>query len=156
MSILNLEIQETIRKNLPSAIADELTIFLKETKDLEKSFEEVIKDLKKTEKENTLLKEELGKKENLIQDFEKLQLREEEIFKKEKELEVTLLQKELELKNKSSEELFRLVDKIFGHPSVTITRSSNGQVPIPIDNGQWASTVDTHNSETTITTETKV
>ena len=142
------DILDAIKKNLPEMVAGELKEHLENYDVLEinvKKLEDQLETLttlnKNLEKENVKLK--------------KLNIRSEELDKKEMEvnaekrnLKVTMAELKAEEANKRSSQLYTLVDKVFGHPNVTITKTTNQAVP----NDHYIST----NYETDTVTNSKI
>ena len=126
---------------------------------LEQKEEEVVflsSSLLKEEKKVASLQEDLSTHEDLRELLEVQELQEEALRVKEQSLDYLILEVKLECAEQRNKELFSLVEKVFGHPSVTISKNSN--IPIAVDGGgQYAGYVQREGvDEITTTTEGKV
>jgi len=162
---LEKSIQELIQKNLPGIAANELSKFIEESKKLEKDLELSNDKIKKQEELIKKLDDIISQLKLDIQNLEKLQntkelldIRGEKLRKEEIEFSNKVLSIQLSESINRNEMLFQLVNKVFGHPSVTIIKKEKGIENIPVEGGGNGimGTVFTQNYNKEITTtETK-
>lgn len=131
MTSITQEVQKAIEQNLPSATAGVMKDFIKEA-------EATKTKLTITEEENTELKQtihnlkaKLDHINNLEERENKLEERTQETNDKAYNLDLQISSIRLEEAGKRQEVVERLVDKVFGHPSVTITKNTH----LPVDGG---------------------
>ena len=157
------QIQEVISRNLPEATALEMKKFIEEAEETKDSLELLEEKLsaslvvnKDQQEFINILQRDLDSHENLRILLEAQEVQEEVLRVKEQSLDYLILEVKLECAEQRNKELFSLVEKVFGHPSVTV--SKNSSVPVPVSGGgEYAGYVHTQDvNEVTTTTEGKV
>ena len=139
MSNINIDIQEAIKKNLSGQVAGELSRVLEEYDSLKRKLP--IANDKATHFEKETLNLKLNY-DNLKHDYDELvkevgDLNEREmvISRVENNLEIDKMKLQLIMTEKSKVEMLSLVDKVFGHPSVTISNTKTMNHSVPVEGG---------------------
>lgn len=140
MKNLKNQMLELVKENLPEATAGEMKKYIESAeatkKELTKAekkisiLENAIKEAEKVAKLEREIKESL--EEVIKETAEKIadvEEREKILIKGESELENKLLRIELDCAYNSSNQIMSLVEKVFGHPSVTVTNTKTTPNP---------------------------
>ena len=126
------KIQEVVKQNLPEATAKEMSSFIAQAEQdkvrLSELEEKTLSQQETIEKQCKAI-EELNE---LVSRSETLDARANALDKREQALELTLAKTKLEESEKRSDMAERLVAKVFGHPSVTVTNSRDVFTPVPV------------------------
>ena len=151
MSDLNNEILEAIQRNLPGMMANELAQYLEATKKDKNDLAVIKMQLKTTEEAFRLKVDELAS-EKVARQLAEAELAEGmQLVKNAKQIiethELKLMQVKLDAAQNQTNTVIRLVEKVFGHPSVTVAKS--GQIPVAMIGGGVTTTYSSE-SETTI------
>jgi len=162
---LNTDLQDSIMKNLPSQVADQLKERLAELEQKEISLDEANKKIEDIEINQINLEEEirhLNKKlqeaKDKIEEYKskesELTKRENEVFEREKRQELDLMRVKLEYSDLALQNNFKLVDKVFSNrtlmQSVT-TRTDTERWPDRLEcRSDWTS----YNTDWPIISET--
>ena len=142
---LEATIMDEIREKLPEHVATSYKKFIedaeankKELESLKYKHEELEKDMKSLIKELNVWKamdlksEDLTKRQILVE-------------KAEKDYKLKSITDQLTMEQKSNEKILTLVDKVFGHPNVTLTNTKNygenDQNGMNIKNGYGTDTI---------------
>jgi hypothetical protein len=152
------EILELIKKNLPEMTATQLEKFIKESNIIKSELESTKTKLKEVLEENVRLHSLELEKQKLEKSKLELDERQKAIEKRELELDKTILEIKLQNSNEQTATVFSLVDKVFGHPSTTITKNENSMKQIPYsssDGNSWSSPGEETSSQTITKTESK-
>lgn len=135
---LTQEVQESIKKNLPSQVGDLLKEVLEQGKKDKEKVGVLEKDYEKFQIEIKRLQEEIRKYMKLDERNSKLDIKEKEILEKERMLEVTILREQLLEANKRSELAVGFTQSLVRN---TIFREnifdSKNQMGYNGANGQW-------------------
>lgn len=165
MSTLENDIIDAIDKDLPAQVAGRLKVRLEKTDGLENQLAEANQMINTLQQEIADITEKLSKHEDLVKMSAVLDMREANIetrdkalVRREDSLKCELAEQRVVHAEQSKKELLTLVDKVMGHPAVTITRDT--AVPIaPGPKDQYGNTsyglVEKH-QESETTTESKV
>jgi len=131
---ITAELQAVITKSLPEATANEMKRFIEEANatsiNLEKAnykIEELNSHVQKMEKEINRLKTFEQKDVDLQMKEKALAAKSLELEEKERNQKMAILETKLDMVNKGQEQIVRLVEKVFGHPSVTVSTSRQVQ-----------------------------
>lgn len=154
MSELNEALLKTLKLNLPetSMIAvreafEEYDVLIKKVKQLERDKNTQRLQIVGYNERETILNAKLSK----CKDIEK---REAVLRIGEQNLKVEILNIKLDEAQKSNKNVLDLVTKVFGHPNVTITKSSTRDIPVD-GGGQCAGYVHNNAVEQEITNKTE-
>ena len=127
------QLQEVIANNLPAATAAELQKHLEYCKQLQKAYEVICNELNEANKAI----HELKSYKDAIKDIEErehsIEIKRKSLDKQEQALNVALLEKERDMLKDNTDKLYALVDKVFGHPSVSVT--THRDIPLAVDGG---------------------
>lgn len=155
---MKAEIEKIIRDNLPEATAKEMKKYLEEAEGIKAQLEEADAHIKV---QNTLMAAKdvsLGLLEAKVQtdeamnaQGEALEKREMEVADREHNIKLEIAEIKLNAAIGSNHAVMGLVDKVFGHPSVTVSRTKEIPVRIPAENGcsGWVAKENCNESETT-------
>jgi len=167
MKKITEEMQELIAKNLPAATAGAMKDFIEESEEVKLNLKESLeKNIIKDKSIDSLLREAalLNGKIEKFEDFNKrekeLDGREISIADRERNIKLQIIEIQLSVTQASLATTERLVEKVFGHPSVTVTNSKNVYTPIMHNQGNGcgeyqSGSSTTNTEETKTTTETK-
>lgn len=143
MTDITEEMQSIIAKNLPSATAGAMTDFIAEAGETKKRLEISAKEVDELEIELDLSKKEVSALSRQLEDQSSLAIREEKLMCRtealdirERDLQLELVQNDLASANERNITVERLVDKVFGHPAVTV--STHKDVVVPATGGNNA------------------
>ncbi|RLA83414.1 MAG: hypothetical protein DRG78_04500 [Epsilonproteobacteria bacterium] len=153
--IITEEINKAIDANMPAAVASQYKKFIEEAERTIiklKTAEEKILIVESNKKD--LIKERDKLKEEL-EYYKKLKLDESVIIERELKLSKTILENKLENAEQRNTDVLRLVDKVFGHPSVTVSTTSNKTLSVESGGDACGYTIPVVDSETSTTTESK-
>lgn len=167
MENLKSQMLELVKANLPEATAGEMKKYIESAEETKKQLSMCEKKVVKLEKyiidsEKDADTEREAKKllELVIKEgaakIEEVEAREIILKESERMLENTILKTELKCAHSSNDQVVRLVEKVFGHPSVTVTNMKSTSLPQPPDqygNSQYLP--DALENQTTITTPEK-
>jgi len=157
---LLVKIQQIVSEQLPQATAGELKKYIENAESISRELEKKNEKIKELEQFKLLYNELYGKNSAIDEKEKALLKREKELNEKELLIEKRQRGFELEIANiKVSEaqmskiDLFELVNKVFGHPSVSISNKKNMSVekfePYQGGGGYWSTKNDTEeNTET--------
>lgn len=166
MSKLETELNQLIKDNLPESGAKILQEQLNKIDMLEEEVLVLTEELENTRVSYTALENECKslhalkeEMQNKIKELSHYKEREEAIEKRERNLEVEILDRELTLTQQSKDDIFKLVDKFMGHPAVTvdkyITKTDTKNMVIP-EGGYTTCMTDTCSENESVTnTESK-
>lgn len=134
------EMQELIQKNLPAQAAGEMKKYIEEAELTKSDLENTLKVLENTRKnlqEERARNNEMAKKITAQQEMDKREQecikREEALCSRESKLELEMARQEISLLKVNHTKIESLVEKVFGHPSVTVTNTSTRQVKSELD-----------------------
>ena len=163
MSDITKEMQELIEKNLPSATAGVMTKYIKEAEKTKDDLVESESQVKSLLKQLIEWKTKTEKLERLKSYWQNLNEREASLAKETESLRVRERDIKLEIANIRTAEannrniiIERLVEKVFGHPSVSVSTYKN--IPIMSDAATGAVPYQSGSAtenETTTTVESK-
>ena len=152
---LTKEVQEAIARNLSSATASELKKFIEEG---QKAIDQIVSLHEKIAKQT----QELDEQSKIIISLKEMISAEETLAKREitvrdfeRKLDNEILKIRLGESERRNNELFKLVDKVFGHPSVTISKTGTMPVAVAGNKDCCGFAEQGSISETTTTTEGK-
>lgn len=141
MTTLTEEMQAVIEKSLPAATAGAMRDFISEAEATKAALEAAEKDFIELEKLSEVLRDDNKKLQSMIESQESLDATLQEVLKlkeevavRERDIELIILKSSLAAANERNVVVERLVDKVFGHPSVTVRTSKD--VVFPVDGSQ--------------------
>ena len=158
------ELLSVIEKNLPAAAAGLMKDFIEDAESNKEKLKKQEKIISKLQDTITELQEELKDSHKLIRKQEEVDRLKQSLAaldttlsERERNIDVTLLQLKLKMMTDRNERIERLVDKVFGHPSVTVSSCKDVVVPVP-GGDSYAGYVHRESSlaETVTTTKGKV
>lgn len=117
------EIQDLINQHLPELAAGELKKYIEQNEGLADQLKDAKQVIGNQEKELAAYKKRADEFDNLSKWQDALDLREKEVEARERQFELELLKAAKESMFENMKNMERLVDKVFGHPNVQITRS---------------------------------
>ena len=158
------ELLSVIEKNLPAATAGVMKDFIADAENNKAKLKKQEKTISELQDTITKLQEELKGSHKLIRKQEEVDKLKQSLAtldttlsERERNIDVTLLQLKLEMMTDRNERIERLVDKVFGHPSVTVSSCKDVALAVP-GGGSCAGYVHKESSlaETVTTTKGKV
>jgi len=162
MNTITKEMQEIIEKNLPAQTAGAMSDFIKdaeETKDALAIAADKIDTLEMQknvyEKENVQLKHSIQQQSKLTEREKKLEEQTEALRIRERDLKLEIAEIQLNAANDRNNKVEQLVEKVFGHPSVSVSTYKSKPIMVGGDNGctPYQSGSATENENTTTTTD---
>jgi hydroxylamine reductase (hybrid-cluster protein) len=156
MTDITKELRDIIEKALPAQTANAMADFIEEaeaTKEKLRQTEELLDaaqhSLAEKDEEIATLNDDIHEATLIINTRKALEEREEAVALRERDLNLTLAETRLEMTMASMATVERLVEKVFGHPSVTVSTSRN--VAVPCESNGYLS----RESEDEVTTTTQ-
>ena len=142
MTDLTKEMQKIIEENLPAATAGVMKSYIEEAEvtkqnlaEADKTIEAQIKNITLKEDEIRALKRELEGAKNQLQEQDELKSAQEALSIRERDLQLEIANIRLQSADDRNATVERLVDRVFGHPSVTVSTYKDVMVPIEGGNG---------------------
>jgi len=124
---MNKEIQKAIEESLPAQTAGVLKERLVALEITEKFYEKLTKDYSDIENKykeaSSFISNQTEEIKQLSKKIKEVNEREKIITKRENELELTITKIRLEMTEKMHSDTHELVNKVFGHPSVTVSNN---------------------------------
>ena len=122
------EIEEIIRTNLPAATAGVMKEFIQEAEATSQELEDTTKELKILRASYVESQKIVNDLNGIVEELEQRTVAQQELDKQRLELEarkrnfdVEMLEVQVSMLKLNKNELLGLVDKVFGHPGVTVT-----------------------------------
>jgi len=136
---LSEKYKEVIRKNLPEAVGEELRIVLEEAARNKAKVVEMMAREKELRQQMSDLADTGAKLKAVAQGFDDREKavtqREEAVFKRERDLELELLKKEVACANKERDTVFKLTETVFKNQTVRENVFGSMPVMMPAYNG---------------------
>jgi hypothetical protein len=163
MKKITEEMQELIAKNLPAATAGAMSDFIKDAEKTKEELEKANGDLEifgikmsDLNRRFSDLKSKVQDQAFIDQKLEELRSLEEKVSEREKNLDLRIVEIRLECAENRNSKVESLVEKVFGHPSVSV--SSYKSKPLVCDPGNGCAQYETGRTfedETKTTTKSK-
>lgn len=158
MVSLDKTIKEAIQANLSGQVAGELKAVIAEWEDLIDENPKLLLKIDKIQKVNEELARQLrlaeNKRDELLDKEKIISERELAVANDERQINMTVMKKELEMLNSSKMDMMNLVDKVFGHPNVTVENTKTFMNRI-VPNDHYVDNNYTSDSDTTVTKTSK-
>lgn len=150
--MLTNKVQQAIKESLPQQVAEEMQQFIKDSLDKDAEISLLKNNIDKLAKSNVDREQEIIELQNLKLKSIELNKKEKELLKKELTLDNILLKQDIANLEKRNKDVMRLVEKVFGHPEVTISRTRDRNFPIESSPGyntvQYTVEVDSETTKT--------
>lgn len=153
--MLSEKIQKAINENMPQMVGEELKQMIEGYHKLQQNNEDLKNKIESLEENNKSLIKELKNAQRSLIKYQELEQQKEDIEERERNLKVTTAMLERDAEKDKCKTILALVNKVFGHPNVTIERREYGNIPMGLKNDGYTSSGYKDITKTETTTQGK-